>query len=542
MVGWWRFDGSLGPVQTASTIEDASGSNRAGTVRGDSLRRIAGPLGEAILFNAPGEHIELPVVQAGAGRSVALWVRFENPFVEQAAFLRVPSADTDTGTGLQMDRERANVVRGTSDPTSSWPSWVVRTQRAIEPKTWYQIAFVMDDDTLRLYVNGELDNERHLEKRMGIMQGEMIFGNARGDRRFDGALDDVSLWNRVLTTEEIAEMHRRQSPTFEASYRSPVCDGGSPRLWTQLRVDTDRPAWKQMPTTRETDYALGNLDPMGLVAAWSMNGEAGPLLHGSAIADASANALHGQANNVDGDGMTYAEGLFGTAVSFDGMDDQVVIPWEQSVGVADEHTIAAWVKLAPQPADQDGVILSLGDGHKLLVTAAGKAALSYGGPNSPTALNAFSPLDDERWHHVIAVHRTGEFTRLYVDGEVEASSASPSELETAAQDLKIGGIGQAHFRGLLDEISLWKRALTNEEAVDLYRRGANRLKVQVRSCDDAACDGEEFVGPDGTPDSYFSELLNPTGSRPAYPLRPRKNRFFQYRMILEPIVRRIGLR
>ncbi|RLJ03762.1 MAG: hypothetical protein DRP08_03045, partial [Candidatus Aenigmatarchaeota archaeon] len=57
-----------------------------------------------------------------------------------------------------------------------------------------------------------------------------------------------------------------------------------------------------------------------------------------------------------------------------------------------------------------------------------------------------------------------------------------------------------------------------------YLRGALELKFQVRSCDDTSCSGEDFVGPDGTTASYFTQS-------PAA-LNISTNRYFHYKAYL----------
>ena len=104
----------------------------------------------------------------------------------------------------------------------------------------------------------------------------------------------------------------------------------------------------------------------------------------------------------------------------------------------------------------------------------------------------------------------------------------------------------------MDEVAIWNRVLASEEVLELYRRGANRVKYQVRSCDDAACVGESWIGPDGSANTYFSELHNcssingatgecngpvntasPSLTFADFVTAPSANRYFQYRAILE---------
>ncbi len=68
----------------------------------------------------------------------------------------------------------------------------------------------------------------------------------------------------------------------------------------------------------------------------------------------------------------------------------------------------------------------------------------------------------------------------------------------------------------------------------MYRRGAQRIKFQIRSCDDSSCSGESFVGPDGLTTSFYSETTTSTITLPSKTITSMsRNQYFQYRAILE---------
>jgi hypothetical protein len=71
--------------------------------------------------------------------------------------------------------------------------------------------------------------------------------------------------------------------------------------------------------------------------------------------------------------------------------------------------------------------------------------------------------------------------------------------------------------GKIDELAFWNRALSDSEILELYRRGANRIKFQVRTCASANCSDQDAItpgngwkGPGGNYLTYFSELYNNT--------------------------------
>lgn len=78
---------------------------------------------------------------------------------------------------------------------------------------WHHVAHVFSSDgstsTLSLYVNGQLAGTRNASSAAMAFSG-IHFGKHRGGshvRNWDGMIDDLAIWNRALTAEEIEEIH-----------------------------------------------------------------------------------------------------------------------------------------------------------------------------------------------------------------------------------------------------------------------------------------------------------------------------------------------
>lgn len=142
-------------------------------------------------------------------------------------------------------------------------------------------------------------------------------------------------------------------------------------------------------------------------------------------------------------------------------------------------------------------------------------------------------INDNSWHH-LAITKSGhpDYTlRAYVDGVEEAMTAGSY---TAAMDydgaqLMFGRFPEAGLEvdgpTRVDEIAVWRRALTELEVMSLVLRGGAHIRVSARSCDDERCDGEAFSEP----------LVDPGAGGPpgevAITVPP--NRYFQYRLEYE---------
>jgi parallel beta-helix repeat protein len=81
------------------------------------------------------------------------------------------------------------------------------------------------------------------------------------------------------------------------------------------------------------------------------------------------------------------------------------------------------------------------------------------------------PLNDNKWHHVVLTY-DGSILRLFIDNVLSASASSakgPDKASTAP--FRIGANSRANdsfFKGQIDEVKLWSRALSIQEISDHY--------------------------------------------------------------------------
>ena len=97
-----------------------------------------------------------------------------------------------------------------------------------------------------------------------------------------------------------------------------------------------------------------------------------------------------------------------------------------------------------------------------------------GGPTVGHIFSTAEPFDDE-WHHVVFV-QDNLARSIYVDGVLDDLQIGPKvEGDTAVDATTIGGIlrgSASHWvTGLIDEVAIWKRALSAEETALLHSEG-----------------------------------------------------------------------
>ncbi len=135
-------------------------------------------------------------------------------------------------------------------------------------------------------------------------------------------------------------------------------------------------------------------------------------------------------------------------------------------------------------------------------------------------INGNKVFDVDNWYHVV-VSYNGSQVRLYTNGILDGTPVNKTgNVVSNSKDLLIGSgwgaIGPGHYQydGKIDEVAIYNRSLNAEEIKNHYLRGALRLNISVRSCDDNLCNGEIYVKLNDS----SSQNLNVSG-----------NRYFQYK-------------
>lgn len=198
--------------------------------------------------------------------------------------------------------------------------------------------------------------------------------------------------------------------------------------------------------------------PSGIVSWWPGEGDASDVVGPN----------DGTLNN----GVTYAAGKVGQAFSFDGVDDEF---GSDATGMNDlqQLTVEAWVMHESLPRQIQRYVT---------VSGASVAVLRYDGASGPGQLHFFMVLDGSLRHirandvlqvgvfHHVAGTYNGSVMRLFLDGvEVANVSVSGTVGDMAFVNLSMS---DEALDGLLDEVSIYDRALTAAEILEIFAAGS----------------------------------------------------------------------
>lgn len=359
---------------------------------------------------------------------------------------------------------------------------------AISLNAWHHLAYVYTGNVMTLYVDGVASgtlNMTYSQPATSLIMGARY----SADQEFvTGYMDDIRI------TKDVALYTGAFTPsatTFDdVAFTSRIIDAGSSTVWNTLGWKSFFPASKLLPNNAgiETIYNSGNADMSNNVL----------LLH---MDDTSGNIVDGSGNNhnatVNG-GVSYATAAkLNTGLTFNGSTGYLSIADHADWTLGSSNfTVETWAKF-------NTVGNAIFIGHDNGGGNTNKWLFMYESGNVKFLINpgalypinyAWSPVVGQ-WYH-LAVTRSGSTYTLYIDGVSVATGSNASAIPDPTASLTIGqGEGIYYLNGALDELALLKRALSATEVLDTYKRGAVKIKYQVRSCDDAACSGESFVGP-----------------------------------------------
>jgi hypothetical protein len=209
LVGMWEFDETTGTTAADSSINGNTGT-LANFVAADS-KWVAGKVGGALDFDGADDQVNIVGYKGVTGtqsRTTAAWIKTTDG---AGAIL---SWGTDAGgqkwiLRTQTDNGQQGAIRTEVNGGFSVGATDLRDD------AWHHVVMVLIDDgspdvnEMLIYVDGQLETPSATQTRAinTASSADVRIGNGHANRRFDGLLDQVAIWDRALAADEIAAIY-----------------------------------------------------------------------------------------------------------------------------------------------------------------------------------------------------------------------------------------------------------------------------------------------------------------------------------------------
>lgn len=516
----WKFDEGEGDI-----AHDSAGDND-GTIYGATW--TSGQIDGALSFDGNGDYVDFgdnsdfdspshsnaltisawvyPTVVSGNQGVVSKWLEDERAYL------------------LQLNDDEVEFTLGYNNGNSF--KQLITTSANLQTEQWCHLAGVYNGSNMAIYVDGTFVDEAAWSTApsstsANVHIGDLQFTTAR--RYFNGSIDDVRIYDKALSAEEIEELYQ-EGATPKASNPNPadgasIVDPNTTLNWQpgKYAVSHDVYFGTDYEDVNDADadspeymgnFDINSYDPCGLDLLttyywrideigednlwkgdiWSFRTWLEPNFIGWWELDESeGDTAYDSAGNNDGaiTGATWTSGQIGGALEFDGANDYVDCGDSSSLE-PNSFTISAWIKPGNVSASSSQVIAGslgcepvadCGYGYALRLRPNGKASLIIEpwGCGNANPLESTTTLEVGQWYLVTGTYE-GTTATIYLNGEPENSGERI--LDSYYPNFYIGACYSEYheefiqyFDGLIDDVRLYDRVLSAGEIEQLYLDG-----------------------------------------------------------------------
>lgn len=450
LVGYWSFNSA---DVSGTTVTDRGSSAHNGTLN-NTPTVVAGKSLEAYQFNGSSQTMQIsatnsPFRQTSA-LSYSLWAKINST---GGQVMGRSTANGNGHGGLYFNS--STLYFGWTPSTPQTDTFISGSGLRFTPGQWYHLGFTMNYSTgaYALYVNGNAvpttisQSVTNYAPSTGqdYSSGSYDYIGGRYVNSlsyFDGSLDEVRLYNRVLSANEVLQLYHVGVVKYNIS-------------------------------------SAGSIGTSNLVGWWTFDGNK---LTTTTATDSSPSAGNGTLTN----GPVPTLGKIGQALNFDGTDDYVDggISSIFNFGSSD-FTITLWVYPTNVTAGQYKALIGThqgsnyanGRGWSIVMNVDNGGDLYFVAGNDTSTpweiaygINAGLPIN--QWTHII-ITRSGNSFQWYKNGLAVASGMTDTDsIGNATYNLQIGNTGnERYFTGSIDDVRIYNKALSAGEVGQLYNMG-----------------------------------------------------------------------
>ena len=466
LVGHWTFDGvDTDLASNTAEVIDRGPNSLNGDWRVHATTTQPGVLGQSLYFDGTDDFVDLgsPTDFDGFSElSISAWIKpteqssgWRQIFERRASGCAAPSYDLAINWGAPSGRVSFIANHATTD--------LIHQTNAgqFSEDEWVHIGVSWDGGLLAsgapIYINGEEVSGYGIDTDgegawADVSTEDVGISTAGCGSSYMGAMDDVRLYDRVLSPAEFKRLY-------------------------QLGATT------KINTTITTNPDLEN----GLVGHWTFDGAQIDI--GSSTAEVKDRSGNGNDGNWLDHASSTIPGVIGQAIEFDGSDDLILVGQDlfnsENVG-----TIAAWVKI-DDLSDQNPVFALESTAHSFrglatYIETSGKLRILSRPVSTDCIFEGNKVLEIGTWYHVVFTS-DGSNHSFYIDGVDEGTLTDVgggcgsghwfNDQTDTPNNYNIGEYNQSsspangNFSGMLDDVRVYDRQLSAAEILRLYQLG-----------------------------------------------------------------------
>ncbi|MFO7872275.1 MAG: NosD domain-containing protein [Candidatus Undinarchaeales archaeon] len=435
------------------------------TVGGDP-QNVSGMVGDALDFDGTGDYLydSSPSGLPTGNRTTCFWFNAES-FIDRgsvgidSAIYHEQTTNTWYGVLIAIDTEVSELRIIHRDADSTEANAIITTG------TTYHLCASWDASAhnVTLYLNGTYeDSDVNAATDLGAVGRVTVADGGATGRNFDGIIDDIKVYDRVLSASEISDLYNSGNAYKSTGYWTSGNLSISASLanltldFSDLNATNYIEKIKFLNNTSST-VPLDNTylrDDSNLTSYWRLEGNADDEL---GLNDGTVY------------GATAVSGRFGQAYDFDGTGDYIDIGG--TIAEIDESsplTFTGWINL-----DDDTSSVVVVNHQKSNSNRFGIASISgdlraafYDGSWQGASSGS---INTDTWYFFAYTFDGSSSGQLYIDGVAQSGTNTPSTI-AGETGMFIGARLDAdkYFNGVLDDIAIFDRALSADEVEDIY--------------------------------------------------------------------------
>ncbi len=422
-IGEWSFEEGAGTF-----TEDATQHSNDGTlINMEEADWVTGPSGQALIFDGLNEYIRVddePSLNLTSTFTLEAWIYMVNGGKWQCV---VAKANLNTAADISYHWRVSMTNQVQVFLSNGVTSENVFGNTPLQEDTWHHIAVVATGSQYKFYLNGQPDGTFPQTYSPQIISAPLRIGSHGNTHFFDGAIDEVNIWDCDLSDADIQNHYER--------------------------------------------YLNNYYDNLTRVGDWDFDEGAG-----FAVNDDSIYGNDGSLVNMEGD--EWVGGISGDALELDGVDEYVSIPHSPSLDITDEVTIEAFIKPV-ESFDYYGIVskrTAAGDIQYYFRIFNDNLEFYYTFSGGAHVFRSDHTVILNEWQHVAMTYKSGDGSsaKIYLNGVLASgywsSGDGLSPLESNAADVWIGAceFGDYYFNGTMDNVKIHSRILNQSEISESY--------------------------------------------------------------------------